>query len=361
LAPLICRTLGITTSCRLLLASRSHRGLEDAIRSLAGTLLPTVFIVGGSPSAEESGLPVVNVDTISPSTNRWEPLPGMSIGRTGCTAVVVQGSLYIMGGSNGMAAVADCEFLNLTDSTKKWESLPKMSVPRFDHRSIAVGGRIFVVDGLQDADDPGVSNQAYISEQSGVSRCEYLDIDNPLEPSFKPWTATPSAEKVKAAIALKRKVYLAGMKKGIPTEGDLLFCEYFDPETGDMGESEQAGPLPEPPFKDVEAATSLRDNIFLFGKRTKQMCILNTLSGVWEVPTGQPPIRMRTIKVASAGVPAGQLLCFGQFASASSAASENGEKNGKRAEPAAGPCQPWVLLPPLQAGRSGAAVALVTS
>ena len=39
----------------------------------------------------------------------------------GAPCGAVPGSLYIMGGSNGMAAVADCEFLNLTDSTKKWE------------------------------------------------------------------------------------------------------------------------------------------------------------------------------------------------------------------------------------------------
>lgn len=308
LAPTMCRMFGMIISCRLSQASVTHkRFLDGAIRSMASNVLPEVFVLGGALD-ESLGIPVTTVEKFSPTGNRWDSFPSLCIGRTYCSAVAVQGSLYVIGGYNGDKNVTNCERLRLGDTKLKWEQLPHMSAPRCESPIVATGGRIIVVDGLL---DPSDWRQIVDAKKP---RCEYFDL---AKEEWSTLPISPSGAQATAGVIIKDRFYLACLEKMHVTQGgDILHCEYFHPMTGQKGH-QQVAPLAleDSPVKEIKHAASFRHRIFLFGSQTKQVAILNARDVVWDEfdPAGQLPLRMRTIKAMSRDGSPGQLLCLGQF------------------------------------------------
>jgi len=276
--------------------------------------------------------------------------------------------------------VAICERFD-TNVGKNWERLPDMRAPRSKCQALAIEGRILVVDGLESPEAKSVQKRKSVAatrksmgaavttfeaDAEPLPRCEQFD---PESQSWSKRMIDPTAPNVTAVAMVRGRLYMAGLVKPAKKDGGSkagpLICEYFYLATGMRGEEFQPPPLADVPLKDLAGATSFQHQLYLFGQQMKQVCILNVDDGVWEpVNLGaQLPLRMRTIKIANAG-----LLCLGQFMNRDGGRKPEGDKEGdkesdpsRRRDPVAVPGQPWVLLPPYQVGRMGAAIVLVKS
>jgi N-acetylneuraminic acid mutarotase len=63
------------------------------------------------------------------STRQWRALPEMSVARRGCAAVCMEGSVYVVGGSDGTTKHASAECFDPV--TNEWRMLPSMSTARW--------------------------------------------------------------------------------------------------------------------------------------------------------------------------------------------------------------------------------------
>jgi len=343
-----------------------------SLHSLASTL-PQVFVIGGFESS-----PVATTDRYNPATNRWERVGScLQYARTGCTTVTARGSIYAIGGHDGMKSLAGCERFDLR--TGEWDIRdrpPKMATPRCNCPAEIIDDDMYVIDGLEWKQ----------RESSQTIRCECFHFKSS---SWSPWTFEPKSLVITAATTMRGFLYVAGMEDGylqVPMVGDdatvqteeksprqaqffrkrgattsmsstkigseaspekHLVCEYYDPHSGKSGVVSRN---PNPPFKDLLGATAFGDRLYFFGQQLKQVCLLSIVSGVWEEVQSQLPLRVRTIKTVSSGDSNAQLLCFGQFV----------DKEGKNGQRQRLPSR-WVMLPPYQVGREGSSIALVRS
>ena len=97
-----------------------------------------------------------------PTTDAWEDLPPMKIGRAEATGDVVSDRLYVVGGFDGQQELDACEYFDVVAG--EWASCAKMHVARAGAGASAQGnGLLYVVGGGQ---------------EGSVSQGEVLDVRN---------------------------------------------------------------------------------------------------------------------------------------------------------------------------------------
>ncbi len=63
------------------------------------------------------------------ATREWRALPEMSVARSGCAAVCIEGSAYVVGGYDGTTRHASAECYDPV--ANEWHTLPSMSTSRW--------------------------------------------------------------------------------------------------------------------------------------------------------------------------------------------------------------------------------------
>lgn len=96
--------------------------------------------------------PLNSVERFSVKTKTWEVLPPMKQRRSGASAGVAAGKLYVCGGFNGQVPLnlAEC----FDPGTGNWASVPSMSVARVDASIGVASGRLSICGGLDDCGQP---------------------------------------------------------------------------------------------------------------------------------------------------------------------------------------------------------------
>ena len=112
-----------------------------------------IYLIGGTPFQNRRGpygLPTVEV--YDPKTNSWERVADMPTPRTSTEATVINGTIYVCGGYNGIDNRAvNLKFLDIVEAydpkNDTWARKQGMSVSRVDFGVGAVAGKIYSIGG----------------------------------------------------------------------------------------------------------------------------------------------------------------------------------------------------------------------
>eukprot|EP00966_Prymnesium_polylepis_P220488 5100179-Prymnesium_polylepis.1 len=122
--------------------------MPSARRQFATAVLDgKLYVVGGVGV----GAPFVNVfatmERFDPDTQTWGLMPPMPAARSSCSAAVVNGKLYVIGGKGHFTAIAKTE--RFDPATSAWETMPPMMT---DCATAVVDGNLYVLGGSHRAD-----------------------------------------------------------------------------------------------------------------------------------------------------------------------------------------------------------------
>ena len=93
------------------------------------------------------------------SAGQWRALPDMSVARSGCAAVCIDGNVYVMGGYDGRSHLKSVEMYD--PSAGQWLTLPDMSVARNACAAVSIEGNVYVVGGTSDRATQLASMECY--------------------------------------------------------------------------------------------------------------------------------------------------------------------------------------------------------
>jgi len=100
-----------------------------------------IYIVGGRNAASADTTVAERFNTF---TAEWEKLPPMLTARSLCSAAVINGQVYVVGGCRTGRPLTTCE--RYDPDRNQWESLPRMVTVRNACSAAAVGGKLYVAN-----------------------------------------------------------------------------------------------------------------------------------------------------------------------------------------------------------------------
>lgn len=112
-----------------------------------------IYLIGGTPFQNRRGpYGLSTVEVYDPKNNSWERVADMPTPRTSTEATVINGTIYVCGGYNGIDNRAvNLKFLDIVEAydPKKdtWTRKQGMSVSRVDFGVGAVAGKIYSIGG----------------------------------------------------------------------------------------------------------------------------------------------------------------------------------------------------------------------
>jgi N-acetylneuraminic acid mutarotase len=130
------------TDAWVTLASAPHRHSYPA----AGVIDGKFYLAGGDDGSTPNGtFPTRTLDVYDPATNTWSTKTPMPIGRFHGAGRVINGKLYVAGGSN--ATTYDLPVVVYDPATNTWATKAKMITPRVDLALAVLSGRLYAVGG----------------------------------------------------------------------------------------------------------------------------------------------------------------------------------------------------------------------
>ena len=112
-----------------------------------------IYLIGGTPFQNRRGpYGLSTVEVYDPQTNSWEQVADMPTPRTNAETAVINGTIYVCGGYNGIDnRLVNLKFLDVVEAydpqTDTWARKQGMSVPRQDFGTGVVAGKIYGIGG----------------------------------------------------------------------------------------------------------------------------------------------------------------------------------------------------------------------
>ena len=132
---------------RLKGAARAAAESSGRLRKRKHALGTELVVVGGRGS---DGSYLKSVEVYDGPSGQWRALPEMSVARSGCAAVCIEGNVYVVGGeSDGGSCLKSAEMYDT--SAGQWRALPDMSVARMACAAVCIEGNVYVAGGGSDA------------------------------------------------------------------------------------------------------------------------------------------------------------------------------------------------------------------
>ena len=110
---------------RLKGAARAAAESDGRLRKRKHASGGELVVVGGYGSNSSR---LKSAELYDVSAGQWRALPDMSEARSACSAVCIEGNVYVMGGSGGGSDLKSAEMYDV--SAGQWRALPDMSVAR---------------------------------------------------------------------------------------------------------------------------------------------------------------------------------------------------------------------------------------
>ena len=124
---------------------------EDSCVIAAGDCL---YVLGGITKSREPDRYYWNVKCVAKAErfdtvqNKWEEITSMRQGRCSAFGVATQGKIFVGGGNDsGRNALKTCEMYNI--STNRWQIIGNLNVPRSCGSMVCVNGTLYVLGGSQ--------------------------------------------------------------------------------------------------------------------------------------------------------------------------------------------------------------------
>ena len=112
-----------------------------------------IYLIGGTPFQNRRGpYGLSTVEVYAPKTNSWEQVADMPTSRTNAETAVINGTIYVCGGYNGIDnRLVNLKFLDIVEAydpqTDTWTRKQGMSVSRVDFGIGTVAGKIYTIGG----------------------------------------------------------------------------------------------------------------------------------------------------------------------------------------------------------------------
>ena len=142
-----------------------------------------IYVMGGT------GLPLIinhpvpflsSIEVYDPKKKHWREIGDMSTAKSGHTASVINGKIYVMGGyfRNQGQTTKDFKTIEIYHPrTRRWTQKPDMPVARAGHKAEVINGNIYIIDDHNDT--PSATVEVYdTGERQGV---------NPVDKLLKTW------------------------------------------------------------------------------------------------------------------------------------------------------------------------------
>jgi N-acetylneuraminic acid mutarotase len=203
-----------------------------------------IYVIGGF--SQQTNLPTDRVEIYDPATDTWSDGPPLPAPRGGHAAVLLNGTIHVLGGGNDRTTLSDHTVFD--PATQEWTAaapLPRsegsVAVVAFHGELFAIGGRsgpsdfgdIYIYDPNADSwrRGPSIPPRAtggavvfrgailYFGGESQRTRSVLADVLR-LEPGAKKWTRIaqlPTPRNYARAIVFRNAVYVVG---GSRTAGD---------------------------------------------------------------------------------------------------------------------------------------------
>ncbi|KAK6998111.1 kelch-like protein 5, partial [Biomphalaria glabrata] len=111
-----------------------------------------LYVIGGKDW--NTGVLSARVNKYDPRLNEWKAVKDLNNARYGCTAEVLGGYLYVIGGMVTGKRVSD-SVERYDQPSDLWTEVAPLPSPRIDHASCVINGAIYVSGGTFDLDYPG--------------------------------------------------------------------------------------------------------------------------------------------------------------------------------------------------------------
>ena len=126
---------------RLKGAARAAAESNGRLRKRKHALGTELVVVGGTGS---DGSPRKSCEVHDGPSGQWRALPEMSVARSGCVAVCIDGNVYVVGGYGGRSFLKSAEMYDR--SAGQWRALSDMSVARNGCAAIkSLFGRLYFI------------------------------------------------------------------------------------------------------------------------------------------------------------------------------------------------------------------------
>lgn len=165
--------------------------------------------------------------------NTWTEMPGMPEPRLGFSTSVVNGKIYVIGGTPDAFNISASMVMEYDPDTKIWTRKADMLTPRATHTASVVNGKIYVIGGT----DEKRANLATVEE---------------YDPAMDRWTRKadmPTPRSFLASCVLDDKIYAIG-SGSIDLQSPI---EIYDPSTDSW---KQLGDIPTPRYAVSAAAAN---------------------------------------------------------------------------------------------------------
>ena len=167
-----------------------------------------IYVIGGSVHDKKLDRDVATglVEVYDPLTNRWEKRADMPTERGATDAVVVDGKIYVIGGYNWQWGPLVDKFVTSIEEynpkTDQWHELPDMPMLKFWFASVAIDNEIYTMGG------------AYTPGGNRITRFGDVDVYNPTTNKWREVQAL-TIPKTTWAVVVKGTIYaLGGLKDG---------------------------------------------------------------------------------------------------------------------------------------------------
>ena len=158
-----------------------------------------IYLIGGSIDGKRLGEEIFTglVEVYDPLTNRWEKRADMPTARNGVNAAVVDGKIYVLGGQTrsapGLAERFVTRIEEYNPKTDKWRQLPNMPMFKFWFSTVAVDKEIYTIGGRDNT----------------IKRTDTVDVYNPITNRWRkmePLTILKTA----TAVVVNGAIYVLG-------------------------------------------------------------------------------------------------------------------------------------------------------
>ncbi|KAL5247088.1 hypothetical protein ACHWQZ_G019076 [Mnemiopsis leidyi] len=174
-------------------------------RSLVGVtvLRGTLYAVGGFDGIS----PIDTVECYNQSTNTWSSMGRMISARRGAGVTNLNDKIYAVGGYDGTKLLSQCEVYH--DNTNSWEPIATLQTCRFALGAAALDNKIYAVGGFD-----------------GVSHLSTVEMFDPYTNTWKNVASMSMSRYAVGVTSLNNSIYAVG---GLDGTRPLATVERYDP------------------------------------------------------------------------------------------------------------------------------------
>jgi RHS repeat-associated protein len=261
-----------------------------------------LYAFGGCDRGTCGGARTASVEAYDATANVWSPRAPMPTARGWLAAAMLEGTLYVVGGSalDGPTAEVDA----YDPAHDAWSQRPPLSIPRVAPATGALGGKLYVVGGH--GADTGATT---------IDAVATMDVYDPASNRWSPGPVMHTARAYAGYGVINGKLYVAG---GLdPNRNLLATTEVFDPAANAWT---TVAPMPAP--MDIPSSATANGKLYLVGGATsssnqssalyRQLFVYDPRTDTWSEGLSMPTARGG----GAAAVIGGRIYVAGGYATA---------------------------------------------